>query len=339
MRPLFLAVAALLGAGSAAAQSPAVLLELDNPLEIVRFNRGEGLSVGIGVTMGIRGSMTAGLARARYSLGDERAQGMAGVRHVAERGQVQLALFSEMRDADPLAPGLSVTNSLPSLLLSHDEGSYVFGTGVELRAVGPWRWGTELTVALSYADESAPRATVGSGLIYDFPPNTPVLAGAYYGLSASLLGGEIGGDNTWFAGLEATGGAERYARAWAGVNRRREIGHGLDVALFGWAGGGGGSADVPQRAFRLGGNRTLRGYDAGSFAGAWAWTLGVDVGAAHRVIAPVVFVDAGQAERSDVAVAAGAGISIMRGMARIHVATPLTHDPRARVDVMFAVRR
>lgn len=337
-------VAAAILAGAAAApgltaqSGPRVLLEAGNPLEIVRFNRAEGLSLGFGVTAGFRGTMTAAVARARYSIGDERPQGMLGLRHTGEGGTTELSVFSEMREADPLAPGLLVTNSIPALLLSHDEGSYVFGSGAELRRTMPFSWATELTVTLSYADETAPRATTGSGLAYDFPPNTPVRPGRYVVAGATLAGGEIGGDDTWYAGLEGSAGEASFVRGWLGLTRRREIGSGLDVALAGWAGAGDGDV-VPQRYFRLGGNRTLRGYDAGSFGGTWAWNLGVDVGAAHRVVAPVVFADLGQARGSDPAAAVGVGVSIMRGMARAHVATPVDGPAEARFDIMFAVRR
>jgi hypothetical protein len=326
-------------ASSAAAQDePAVRLERDNPFEIIRFNRGEGLSAGYGATAIIRGSASSVLGRARYSLGDERVQGSIGMNRIGPRGRMEIVAFSAMRDADPLAPGLSVTNTIPALLLSHDEGSYVFASGVAVRRTGPWRGSAELTMTLFYRDESAPRATTRGGLFNAFPPNTPVLAGGYFGFEAGAAGGEIGGDDTWFAGLEGTAGRVEQVRAWIGLTRRGEIGSGIDVMIAGWAGGGVGSERVPQRDFRLGGNRTLRGYDAGSARGEWAWNVAVDVGAAHLVVAPVAFADVGQAQGSGVKASVGAGVSLLRGLARAHVATPLERA-RARFDLMFAVRR
>lgn len=327
-------------AGALLAQSgPAVALELDSRLELLRFNRAEGLSLGIGVTGGLRGTMTALRARARYAIEDERAQGMLGLRHTGTRGGLEVAAFSEMRDADPLAPGLGVTNTIPSALLSHDDGSYVFATGGEVRLLRALHSEAQVELAAWYADESAPRGTVSGGVVNRFPPNTPVLPGGYGGVAATVQGGEIGGENTWVAAVEGVAGEARYLRGWAGITRRREIGRGLDLALLGWAGMGGGSADVPQRAFRLGGARTLRGYDAGAFAGTWAWTVGADIGAAHRVIAPVVFADVGQARGADVAASLGAGVSVMRGLLRAHVATPIDRATHARFDLLVAARR
>ena len=338
MRAVSAALALLIASSAAAQDDPAARIERDNPFAIIRFNRAEGLSAGYGATAIIRGSMTPVPGRARYSLGDERVQGSIGLNRVGARGRMEIVAFSAMRDADPLAPGLSVTNTIPALLLSHDEGSYVFASGVAVRRTGPWRGSAELTMTLFYRDESAPRATTRKGLVNAFPPNTPVLRGGYYGLEAGVTGGEVGGDNTWFAGLESTAGRAEHVRAWMGLTRRKEVGSGLDVTIAGWAGGGVGSERVPQRDFRLGGNQTLRGYDAGALRGEWAWTVGGDVGAAHKVVAPVLFADVGQARGTGGKASVGAGVSLMRGLARAHVATPLERA-RARFDLMFAVRR
>lgn len=318
---------------------PTVRFERDSPLEIVRFNRAEGLSAGWGGTFVIRESMTTLYARARYAFGDERAQGLVGLRKDYLQGRRELAAFSEMRDTDPLAPGLGADNTIPALLLSHDDGSYVMATGMTVAVAGASRRGRQVRLALSYVRESAPRATTGGGLVNDFPPNTPVREESFLLVQGAMSGGEP--ERYWFAGLEGGATGMSFGRVWAGLEHRYEIGSGVDVAIAGWAGvGAAADSAVPQREFRLGGARSLRGYDAGALRGPSAISMSADVGAAHRIISPVAFVDVGMTSRDDApAASVGAGLSLLRGIARLHVALPVDRKGDVRLDVLFNARR
>lgn len=318
---------------------PRLRFERDSPVEIVRFNRAEGLSLGWGGQVVIRESMTTLYARARYAFGDERAQGLLSVRRDGLGGRRELAVFSEMRDTDPLAPGLGPDNTIPALLLSHDDGSYVMATGAAIAALGSWRGGRQVRLTVAYLHEDAPRATTSGGLANEFPPNTPVLEETFLLLQGAVSGGDP--DRYWFAGVEGGVAGMTFGRAWIGVEHRYEIGRGLDVAVAGWAGAGAsGDVAVPQREFRLGGARSLRGYDAGAFRGPGAFSVSVDVGAAHRVISPLVFADVGMTSRDDApAASVGAGLSLLRGIARLHVAVPADRSGDARFDIQFNARR
>jgi hypothetical protein len=251
-------------------------------------------------------------------------------------GRFEVAVFREMRDADPLAPGLTIENSVAALLLSHDDGSYVFASGISARRGANWRRHADITATLTLAEEREVRAAPAGGLSGDFQPNTPVVVGRFATLLLAAEGGEP--ERTWFAGFEATAGAADFVRGWAGGARTWRIGGGMDVMLFALGGAGGGDR-IAQRQFRLGGTRTLRGYPAGTLRGAAAWAVGLDVGAAHRVVAPVLFADVGQAAGNGEALASvGMGLSALRGMIRMHFAKPLGSG-RARFDLVFGARR
>lgn len=321
-----------------AAARPAVRFERDSPLDIVRFNQGEGFSLGWGGTFVIRESMTTVYARARYAFGDERAQGLLSLRKANLQGGRELSVFREMRDTDPVAPGLGAANTIPALLLSHDDGSYVMATGLSVAVQGASRRGRQVRLAVSYVREGAPRATISGGLVNDFPPVPPVRAASFVLAQGLVSGGEP--ERYWFTGLEGGAAGMSFGRVWAGLEHRYEIGSGLDLALAGWAGFGTAGGAVPQREFRLGGARSLRGYDAGTFRGPSAASISADVGLAHRIISPVVFADAGMTSRDDApAASVGAGLSLLRGVARLHVAVPVDRKGDVRLDVLFNARR
>lgn len=308
---------------------------VDRMADIARFNRGEGLSLGAGVAARTGLPFTAAFGRLRYAVTDQRLQGAAGLRRDAPGARTEVTMFREMRDADPLAPGLTLTNSVSSLLLAHDQGSYVFMEGAELRLRRAWARRADLTFVLRAARESAPRRPLRSVWTGDFPPPEPALGGSFVTATALADGGRA--DAHWFGGVDASAGDRTRVRAWAGGSRRFEVGAGVDVAIAGWAGTGVGDS-VPQRDFRLGGAHTLRGFDAGRFRGKTAWNLGVDIGAARRVVSPVVFVDVGGAAGGAEATA-GAGLSVLRGVLRLHVATPLSRAADWRFDVVFGAHR
>jgi hypothetical protein len=102
---------------------------------------------------------------------------------------------------------------------------------------------------------------------------------------------------------------------------------------------------VPQRSFRLGGAQTLRGYEAGAFRRASACVWSVIVSLAGRLVAPEVFADVGQVAARRLAFAGrprasvGAGVSVLWGLVRIHVARAVESGASWRFDVVFGSLR
>jgi hypothetical protein len=299
------------------------------------------------VTPGVRLRADLGEARiraaVRYGATDGRLQGLARVLVRGARATWTISTYHEFRDADPLAPGLTAGNSAGALVLGHDEGAYVFASGASLAWKRPIR-GAVSTVTLRARRESAPRGVArahvndvlgGTGRL---APHDPVRPGFFVTVATAVQGAAR--EPRWYGAFEMTGGAAARARAWVGAVRRLELPRGFDLTVSGWVGAGIGDS-LPQAEFRVGGARTLRGFPPGARRGTRALALGLDVGAAHRVISPIAFLDFGMAGRDgtgDTAASAGVGVSVLRGVVRANVARPL-RGGGWRADVLLEANR
>ena len=327
---------------------PRLAVAFDRLTDIWRYNRAEGVSLGWGYQWRLGVPFLSVMARARYAVTDGRLQGAIRLRRDAPRSRLELVAYREMRDADPLAPGLTFGNSLEALWTARDDGAYVFTEGGELRYRRPLGVASDLTLAARYGDESPPRRLARSGLNEllggsgAFLPNGPVRSGRYVVASAVLAGGWR--PVAWRIGLEGTAGSASRGRGWGEMTARAALPGGLDVTMYGWAGAGMGDS-LPQRDFRLGGERTLRGYPAGSLRGMSAWAAGVDLALARGALTPVVFADAGQVAPRGVrfsggpAASVGLGLSLLGGTVRLDAARPVAPRARWRLALAFGVRR
>jgi hypothetical protein len=323
---------------------PRLALAFDRFTDIWRYNRAEGMSFGAGYEWRLGAPFLSLMAKGRYAFADGRLQASVALRRDAPTSRLDLAVLREMRDADPLAPGLTFSNSFAALWFARDDGDYTFVQGGEVRYQRPLGRAADLTLQARYARESAPRRLAHDGL-NDllggdgiFPPNGPVAEGSYWVAGAELAGGAR--PFSWRMGAEGTAGTRVYGRGWVGATARARLVPGLDLTASGWAGAGGGDS-IPQREFRLGGSRTLRGYPAGSFRGAAAWAVGLDLGLTRGALAPVVFGDVGQvAPRAlhfagQPAFSLGAGVSFLDGLLRLDAARAVA--PRASWIVTLQV--
>jgi hypothetical protein len=327
---------------------PRLALAFDRLTDVWRYNRAEGTSFGAGYEWRPGPPFVSLMAKGRYAFTDGRLQGSLTLRRDAPTSRLEATAFREMRDADPLAPGLTFSNSFDAFWFARDDGDYVFAQGAEFRYQRPLGRLADLTLQARYGEESAPRRLAHDGLNDllggdgRFPPNGPVLAGSYW-----VAGAEVGGGArpfSWRAGAEGTAGTRAHARGWVSATARFRPAPSLDLTASGWVGAGAGDS-LPQRQFRLGGSKTLRGYPAGSLRGVSAWAFGLDVGLARRTIAPVVFADAGQVAPRAVrfagqpAFSLGAGVSVLDGLLRLDAARPVA--PRASwiVRLLIGARR
>ncbi len=323
----------------------------DRLTDIWRYNRAEGASLGLGYEWRPGLPFVAVLAKARYAFTDRRLQGSIALRRDGPTARWEVVAFREMRDADPLAPGLTFSNSMLSLFLARDDGDYVFMQGAEARYQRPVGRGADLTAQLRLAEESPPAHLAHAGFnellggTGAFAANGPVVAGRYAVASVEVGGGgEAIVPFGWRVGVEGTAGKRAQGRGWVAATGRSELVGALDLRMSGWAGVGGGDS-IPQRDFRLGGLRTLRGYPAGAFRGGSAWAASVDLGLSRRVLSPVLFVDAGQAAprllryAGQPAFAFGAGVSLLGGVARLDAARPVAPKAAWRVNFTLGASR
>jgi len=328
---------------------PRLLVAKDRFTDAWRYNRAEGTALGAGLQLPISGSYVTLAARARYAFTDRRLQAALSLRRDAIGSRVGLSVFREMWDADPLAPGLDLSNSFRATFLAHDDGAYVFAQGLHVQRQFTYRNAVDVSLGLRLAQERAPNRLAhsrlnnllgGSG---DFAPLDPVLPGTFATLSGDISSGNL--PTSWRLGAELTAGtAATAARLWIGAGTSIRAPAGLSVALNGWVGVGAGDS-IPQRAFRLGGARTLCGYEAGAFRGTSAYAAGVELSMAGRLLSPVVFADMGQVTTSGLAftsgprASVGAGISALWGVLRVHVARALEANKPWRFDIVFSALR
>jgi len=320
----------------------------DRLTDILRYNRAEGASLGLGYEWRPGVPFVSVLAKARYAFTDRRLQASLALRRDGPSSRWEAALFREMRDADRMAPGLTFANSVTALSMARDDGDYVFMQGGEVsyqRLLGP---AVDVTLQARLADESASRSLAHDGFNEllggkgTFAANGPVIAGRYVTASAELTGG--GMQLEWRAGLEGTAGDRAEGRGWIGGTARTSPEARLRVTASGWAGMGAGDS-IPQRQFRLGGLTTLRGYPAGALRGASAWTGSLDLGWSAGTVSPVVFVDAGQVAprlarfSGQPVFSFGAGLSLLGGIARLDVARPVAPNARWRLNLTLGARR
>jgi hypothetical protein len=325
------------------------LLSIDRFADLVRYDRAEGLALGAGYSWPLGGPYVTLAARARYAFTDRRLQAALALRRDVIGGRTELAVFREMVDADPLAPGLGPGNSFRALFLAHDDGAYLFAQGAEIRRQFAYRNVVDVTLGVRFAQERSPERLAHAALHQllggrgDFAPLDPVLPGTFTTLSADISGGLF--PASWRVGTEVTSRAgATEARMWVAASSVVRGPGSLDVAVGGWMGAGVGDS-IPQRQFRLGGARTLRGYEAGTFRGASAYAASVDVTLRRRGLSPVVFADIGEAAlrgvsfRGDPEVSAGAGVSALGGLVRVHGARGLAARARWRFDLVFGPLR
>ncbi len=327
---------------------PRLAVAFDRFSDIWRYNRAEGTSLGWGYAWRPGLPFVSVLGRLRYAFTDRRLQGALTVRREDDASRLDVQAYREMLDADALAPGLNFANSFNALWFARDDGAYVFGQGVLLRLQRPLAAAADLSLQVRYGEEAAPRRLAhdgvneflgGSGA---FPANDPVLPGHYAVATVETAGGRR--TLNWRLGLEGTAGTRHLARGWLSGTARAPLPWGLDVTAAGWMGAGAGDS-IPQRDFRLGGERTLRGYPAGSFRGTAAWAASLDLALSSGGVTPIVFADAGQVAPRALQfggvpeVSVGAGASLLGGALRLDVARPVAPRAHWRFSLVIGARR
>ena len=310
--------------------------------DAMRYDRVQGLSLGLGYRVRVPGLAFTGLyASARYGFSDERVTGRASLVRDAPEGRLTVSGTRDVVNVDPFAPSPGFGNTLNALFVSHDDGDYALVHGGSAMYEMSLATGLELAVGARYERQSsvarAAQSEVndflgGAGL---FPPNPPVNEGRFGGGFVRVVGVE---GVQWRATADVLGGGGTttgrvYGEVRHGIGGRR----GATIRLKT------GIATRPtlrQSAFRLGGIGTVRGHEYGERRGQAFWATQVDVAPLSGRLRPVVFLDAGQAGGAGslfsgrVLVGAGAGVSLFGGLVRFDVSRSLAPDrPRLRFDI------
>jgi hypothetical protein len=313
-------------------------------LDLLRYNRIEGLSVGARADLGL-GRASAD-ATVRIGIADLVPNAELGVSRSGVSSRQRVALFRRLDSVGADDRSLGVGNSLSALLFGRDDGDYFRALGAEITrdpissADGlSWRaYYEHQTRATPNTDFSLPNlfgdAAFRENILADAADQAGVevvLRGTrgldpagWRGSAALTLQGETGSYQFFRPGLRLSGTAP------------------LPKSLVGSLEVAGGSAfgEVPvQSLWYLGGANTLRGYAGNSARGNAFWRGRAEVAGAAPGARIVLFSDAGWAgNRGDVQLdplllSAGAGVSFLDGLVRLDLARALREPEGWRLDL------
>jgi hypothetical protein len=312
--------------------------------DLVRYNRVEGLSLGIRGQL--RPSTPVGplsvSATARVGSADRHLNGRLEVVHESVDRRISFSGYHELAALDPEARDFGPANSLMALLYGQDNGDYYRRSGGAVEWTPPSAQPREFTVRVfaEYQEGVAKETDAQLPRLWDddkfFRPNVLAEDGWDVGASveiASRWGTDPARLRQW---VTAHGLATRdYWRASFGFESAFPLRGPMNLTLAAETGGAGGTLP-PQRLWYLGGPLSLRGNAPLSLAGThfYRGSISIDRGFAFgRLLA---FADGGWAGGSgpeDALASVGAGVALVDDIVRIDVARQLQSPRHYRLDV------
>lgn len=326
----------------------------ENMGDALRYNRVQGLSVGLGYRERVPNTDFTDLyATLRYGFSDERVTGRLSLVRDAPSGRFVFGGYRDIADVDPFSPGRTVYSSFNALFTAHDYADYDLATGGAVTFEKSLAIGLDLAVTAraerQRSVEQRARSAVNDALggNGDFPPNPPIDDGDYGNLGVRL---SAAGPWHWTLSAEGLAGTHNQASARLFGEIQRGIG-GVRGATLRVKGGVAAHA-VSQYLFRLGGLNTVRGFEYGALRGPAFWAAQLDVSPLKSNVRPILFIDAGQAGTtqslfgSKALVGGGVGVSVYSPLLRStlfrldlsHSITPET-GARWRFDIVLQAVR
>lgn len=317
--------------------------------DLIRDNRVQGISLGAGYKLPFfHVPFTTVFGSARFGFSDARLYARAAVVRDAPSGRWTLAGYRDLGMTDPFFPPKAIGNSVNALFTGHDEADYFLAQGGSLTFEKSVGVGRDLTLSARVEDEASVRTEAHSAIagIFasgNFAPNPPVAGGTFGGATARLDGRV--GLARWMLGADVLAGAGAATGRIVGEWRQR-VSRGKSGLSLAARAGIATDDPLPQSAFRLGGEATVRGFPYGALTGQAFWAAQADLGIGHRNVRPVVFADAGQAGPRQgffgrqVLTGVGAGMSFFGGIVRFDLSVPVHPsggDPR--FDIVFGAPR
>ncbi len=313
---------------------------------MLRYNRVEGLSMGLAVRQQLGAGYSASFT-GRLGLADLVPNTTLELQRTDLRHTYSLAAYRKLEAVGDDGP-LSAGSSLGALLFGRDEGYYFRRAGLELAysatslATGArmsWRLFAERQQSVgTHATWSLGRPMRDSNI-------TAVQAGyAGVGFNASRTIGDAVRGLQLTSAIRVEGAVTDadarvgYGTAMVQLSLAREIGT-FASALH--LSGGSSVGDLPaQRAWYLGGTRTLSGLSFGTAGGDAFWLARAEVSRGWPLIRPVLFTDIGWAgdrrswqrgyrPLSDV----GVGVRALDGLIRADIARALYPVSRTRLSL------
>ena len=326
-------------------------IKLRSGLDLLRYNRVEGLSVGATATQSLGAGYTLS-AIGRIGHADRHLNGeFSAARSNGPRTVTATAYHRLVATNPEWAGALSLGPSLPALLYGRDEGSYYRAFGAELSETREMRKGSleyRLFIERQYtAGDSTVTNTFSFAKAFGdrrFRQNIISEPASITGVSGSWL--RAFGSNpqglrlVTATRLEAGTGTFEYARGSVEGTATHPIGR-FATALTGSIGSSAGRLPV-QRLWYLGGLRTVRGQIPGTQSGNAFWLARAEIGTKAAWARPVAFFDVGWAgNRRSIGGTqpqrgAGIGAGFLDGLFRIDFARGLYPTKQWRTDIYLS---
>jgi len=322
--------------------------QLRSGLDLMRYNRVEGFSVGLEATQ-VLGAGYSLRALGRIGHADLHANGEVTLERSNGKRTAFAGVFHRLAAVNPEWGGaLTLAPSLPAFLYTRDEGFYYRTYGVELgerleQRRGAFEWRLFVERQYSAGDSSVVNTFSFADLFGDrqFRPNIQSEASSFTGIAATWQQA-YGNNPTGFRLLatlrgELATGTREYGRGSLEGVLTRPLGK-----FVGSVGGSVGSSigTVPsQRLWWMGGLKSVRGQLAGTQDGDQFWLLRSEIGRRNGFFRPVVFFDVGTSgARKNFGAAftqrgAGFGFSLLDGLIRMDVSRGLFPFKRWRTDL------
>jgi hypothetical protein len=317
-------------------------------LDLIRYNRVEGLSVGVQAEQLLGAGYTA-RAVGRLGHADLQFNGEVGLERSNGRRTAFGTVYRRLRATAPdWGNPLSFGASLPALLYGRDEGFYFRAVGAEVgdrqvRRTGSVEWRLYFEQQQTAGDSTVldtwnlARALGRTGFRTNFDASVLSLTGVDAAWSRAF--GTDPARLRLVSTLRGEGatGTVTFGRAQAEATATRPVAR-LVLSLTGSVGSSVGETP-PQRAWFLGGVRTVRGVPPGSLVGDAHWFLRHEVGTKFGAVRPVLFFDAGWAGnrasfgQGRTLRGAGGGVSLLDGLIRFDLARNLAQRGGWRADL------
>jgi len=319
-------------------------------VDLVRYNRIEGLSVGAMVRQEVGKGFTGSLV-GRLGVADLRPRGEVTVSRSDAFRTVSLSAYERLAVATDWGSPLDLGASLNGLLFGRDEGLYFGARGIELAGRGvegsrfSWRvFGEQHRSVDVETNFSLPNVVNG----LRFRDNIVADRADQLGVGVRLQGSR--GDEPrafrLLGDLRAEGatGDFEYARAMFDATVSRGLIGKFDGSLT--AAAGSSSGELPtQKLWYLGGVHTIRGQPLAATVGNSFWMGRAELGYGIPGIRPSIFYDVGWAgdrrswrDQGRPLSGAGVGVSFLDGLIRLDVATGLRPSRGVRADLTLEAR-
>ena len=319
-------------------------------LDLVRYNRVEGLSVGALVSEELGKGFAASLL-GRIGVADLHPRGELTLSRSDAFRTVSLSGYERLGVANDWGAPLDFGASLNALLFGRDEGLYYGARGVELTGLGvegprfSWRLFAEQNRAVDVETNfSIPNLING----YRFRENVAADRADLLGAGIRLHGSR--GDNPASFRLladvrvEGATGDFDFGRGMVDATISRPLVARFDASLTG-AGGSSVGTLPSQRLWYLGGVHTVRGQPLAAAAGNAFWMGRAELGYGNPLIRPSVFYDLGWAgnraswrDQGRPISGAGVGVSVLDGLLRLDAAAGIRPSRGVRVDLTLEAR-